>query len=176
MTNMAELHPHIKLLDTLPVAAQTAPELEKFHNKGTPRWEVKTEQPWHRQAMYLFATGDLSATDVAHALDREPETLQNLLKQEWFQKGVTKLMAEAGGKDVMALFKAEAFSSLVTLVELRDSGKTPAPVRRAAAVDILDRAYGKPKQFVETTKGVSSEDPVAEARRLEEEATRLQRS
>lgn len=148
--------------------------LNRLHGHSAATHEVQKEQPWHRQAAHLFATGTLSAKAVAELLEKEPETVRNLLKNGWFQERVTAIMAENGtGADVMALFRAEATASLATLIELRDDTKCPKAVRRASAIDILDRGYGKPKIFVESSEGPRSEDPVAERDRLLKENERL---
>lgn len=137
---------------------------------------VQKEEPWHTQAAFLFAAGNLSAKEVAEVVDRDERTCRNLLRQEWFQRKVTTIIAEHGGQDVMDLFRAEAFNSLVTLVEIRDDPKVAANVRSANARDILDRAYGRAKQSIEFSGVPRSNDPVAEVRRLEEENKRLQGS
>lgn len=94
------------------------------------------------------------------------------MRQAWFQERVTRLLADNGGKDIMALLKAEQFNSLVVMVELRDDRKIAAPVRAGICRDILDRTLGKPTQRVEISGESPSDDPVAEARRLEEELAR----
>lgn len=130
------------------------------------------EKPWHYAAALMFARGEVSAAEVARAFDVTAPTVYNLMRQEWFQARVTQLMAEHGGKDIMQLFRAEGWNSLVTLVEIRDNEKVSAAVRSSNARDILDRALGKPLQRIETSGEVRSDDPVAEAKRLEEENAR----
>jgi hypothetical protein len=143
-----------------------------FWNKKEPMWELDSEQPWHKFAGFAFALG-ATARDVARQLGKSEPAVQNLLRQKWFQEKVTAIMAEYGARDVMDMFRAEQFNSLVTLVEMRDNPKVPAAARVACARDILDRALGKPTQRVETVAIASSEDPVAEVERLESEVNRL---
>lgn len=121
----------------------------------------------------MFAAGSVTTHEVAEAFGVHDETVRNVLRQDWFQETVTKLMAEHGGRDIMSLFRGEALSSLVTLVELRDGKDTPKAVKRACCTDILDRALGKPLQRVEQTGSPKSDDPVREAQQLEEANTRL---
>ena len=135
-------------------------------------WELDSEQPWHKMAAFAFALG-ATARDVARNLGKSEPAVQNLLRHKWFQENVTKIMSEYGARDVMAMFQAEQFNSLVTLVEMRDNPKVPAAARITCARDILDRALGKPTQRVETVAIASSEDPVAEVERLESEVNRL---
>lgn len=133
----------------------------------------KFEQPWHRAAAYHWASGKMSMKDISVACDVCYASVQALCRNAWFQETVNEIMQKNGAKDVMDLFKAEQFNSLVTLVEIRDNEKAPTSVRRASAVDILDRYLGKPVQRVETAEITKSEDPVAEVKRLEEENRRL---
>jgi hypothetical protein len=109
------------------------------------------------------------------AFDVSLPTIYNLMRQQWFQERVTTFMLEAG-RDVMQLFRGESYNSLMTLVELRDNEKVSSAVRRTSAVDILDRALGKPLQRVEQSNVPISSDPVAEAARLEEQNERLRKS
>jgi hypothetical protein len=146
----------------------------RFMGTKEPMWELPKEQPWHRLAAWAFARG-ATCKEVARRLDRSEPAVQNLLRQKWFQKEVTAIMAEYGAEDVIELFKSEQFNSLTTLIELRDNPRVPSSSRIACARDILDRALGKPVQRVETAQVTSSEDPVAEVARLEEEVTRMHR-
>ena len=104
--------------------------------------------------------------------DINERTVRNLLKQKWFQERVTKLLAENGGKDIMALLRAEQFNSLIVMIDIRDDAKMPPVVRKDICKDILDRTLGKPIQRVENVESPTSDDPVAEARRLNEELSR----
>jgi hypothetical protein len=145
---------------------------DKFRGVKDPMWDLDKEQPWHRMAAFAFALG-ATCKDVAQRLGRSEPAVQNLLRQKWFQKEVTAIMAEYGARDVMDMFRAEQFNSLVTLVEMRDNPKVAAACRITCARDILDRALGKPVQRVETTSVPVSDDPVAEVERLEQEVNRM---
>lgn len=145
---------------------------DKFMGVKEPMWDLDKEQPWHRMAAFAFALG-ATCKDVAQRLGKSEPAVQNLLRQKWFQKEVTQIMAEYGARDVMDMFRAEQFNSLVTLVEMRDNVRVPAAARITCARDILDRALGKPVQRVETANVVSSDDPVAEVERLEQEVNRM---
>lgn len=173
-----ELIPNLKELraTTLP-ASELSPEAQingdQLHGTRPPEWELSSEQPWHRIAAYLFATGCTSCKQVAELIgDINEKTVRNLLKQKWFQERVTKLLAENGGKDIMALLRAEQFNSLVVMIDIRDDKQTPTPVRFGVCKDILDRTLGKPIQRIETAESATSTDPVAEAKQLREELNR----
>jgi hypothetical protein len=144
------------------------------HFTGTPppMWELRREMPWHRFAAFAFGLG-ATAKDVARRLGKSEPAVQNLLRQPWFQKKVTEIMAEYGAKDIAQMFKAEQFNSLMTLVEIRDDPKSPKASRVVCARDILDRALGKPIQRVENLNSPESADPVGEVERLQQEVNRL---
>jgi AcrR family transcriptional regulator len=155
--------------------ADFSQDFSKFHGMTSvpSDWPVDLEKTWHKAAAVLFAKGATTINEVAETVGVNRATVRNLLKQPWFQKRVTDLMLEYGAKDIMALFKAESMNSLITLVELRDNEKAPSAVRRASAVDILDRALGKPLQRTETSEAPKSSDPVAEVARLEAQNAHL---
>jgi hypothetical protein len=158
-------------------ASELSPETQinpdQLHGTRPALWEVTTEQPWHRIAAYLFATGCTSCKQVAEIIgDINEKTVRNLLRQKWFQERVTKLLAENGGRDIMALLRAEQFNSLVVMLDIRDDPKNPPIVRANICKDIFDRTLGKPVQRIETAEAPTSDDPVAEARRLKEELAR----
>jgi len=146
--------------------------LASFFNKAEPRWDVDVEQPWHRAAAFAFALG-ATCKDVAKQLGRAELTVQNLLRQTWFQNNVTALMAEYGSRDIMELLRAEQINSLCTLIEIRDNPKAASAARVVCARDILDRTLGKPTQRVEMVADTASENPVEEVERLEAEVNRL---
>jgi hypothetical protein len=128
----------------------------RFMGTKEPMWELPKEQPWHRTAAWAFGKGS-TCKEVAQLLGRSEPAVQNLLRQKWFQKEVTAIMAEYGAQDVIELFKAEQFNSLTTLIELRDNPRVPSSSRIACARDILDRALGKPVQRIEATQMPRSE-------------------
>lgn len=172
---MPELLPTLSSLRgaTAP-ASELSPEAQvnpgTLHGTLAPMWDVTVEQPWHRVAAYLFATGCTSCKQVAELIgDINDKTVRNLLRQKWFQERVTKLLAENGGRDIMALLKAEQFNSLIVMMDIRDDAKAPPVVRVNICRDILDRTLGKPIQRIETAEAPTSTDPVAEAQRLKEE-------
>lgn len=146
-----------------------------LRNQPAPFREVSKEQPWHRAAAYMFARGS-NIGEVARALDKAHTTVANALRLPWFQQNVMEIMAESGAKDILEMFRAEQFNSLVTLIELRDDDEKPAKVRLDAARDILDRALGKPTQRVEAVLPKQYLDPAEEERMLREENARLQQT
>ena len=137
-----------------------------------PMWDLESERPWHRMAAYFFATGD-TAKGVADKMDKSLPAVHNLLRQPWFQRHVTQLMAESGAKDISKLFHAEQFNNYSVITTIRDDPNTPAALKLKAAQDMLDRSMGKATQRVEVARETVSDDPVAEFERLETENKRL---
>lgn len=146
----------------------------RLHGVKAARREIAEEKPYMRHAAHLFALG-CSTAEVAVAVEKDAKSVRLWLQQPWFQERITSIMDERGGSDIMDLFRAEAFSSLSTLIELRDNSKTSPSVRAKVSDSILDRGFGKAKQTIETKdSSVRSADPVQEAERLEKENRRLQ--
>jgi predicted transcriptional regulator len=137
-------------------------------------WAIQKEQSWHRIAATLYALG-ASQAQIARELDRTPQAVCNLVKQERFQSSVAEIMAE-NSRDIMELFKAERINTLATLIELRDNPETPASVRAMICKDLLDRVLGKAVQRIEAVGEVHSDDPVKEVEMLEAEVKRLRDS
>jgi hypothetical protein len=161
-----------KLVSEDPGDVDPVVPISEFFNTCAPIREIEREQAWHRTAAFAFALG-ATAKDVAKQLDRAYITVQNLLRQPWFQKNVTALMAEYGSRDIMELLRAEQVNSLCTLIEIRDNPKAASAARVVCARDILDRTLGKPMQRVEVSSEAASDDPVQEVERLEAEVNRL---
>lgn len=145
-----------------------------FVGARDPMWELEHEQPWHRMAGHWFATGD-TVKGVASKMGKSLPAVHNLLRQKWFQKFVSKLMAEAGAKDISKLFHAEQFNNYSVITEMRDNPNTPAVLRLKAAIELLDRSLGKATQRVELAKETVSDNPVEEYARLEKENVRLRK-
>jgi hypothetical protein len=158
------------------LASSLSPEAEindnRFHGSRPPAFDLSEEKPWHRLAAYLFASGYNSLKDVAAACEVSEPTVRNLMRQPWFQERVNRLLAANGGKDIMALLRSEQLNSMLVMIELRDNLNTPPPVRAGVCKDILDRTLGKATQRIQVEETPSSDDPVAEARRLENELAR----
>lgn len=145
-----------------------------FVGARDPQWDLEHEQPWHRMCAHFFSMGD-TAKAVANKVGRSQPAVHNLLRQPWFQKLVTQMMAERGDKDISKLFMAEQFNNYSTLVEIRDNPNTPTSLKMKVSQDMLDRSMGKATQRVEMSREVVSSDPVAEFNRLESENVRLRK-
>lgn len=155
-------------------ATVTPRDSSRLHDFVGPRKEGDRvfEFPWHKTAAYMLA-GGMPMNKVAAALGRTPNSISLLMREKWFQQAITEAMSEHGGKDVMDMIKGEALASLSVLLSLRDDVTVKPQVRATIASDILDRAFGKPTQRVETVGVPKADDPVAEVERLERENNRL---
>lgn len=172
MLDLSQLSEQQRAFLTAPPSA-LSPEAQVngrlLHGHGPPKFELVEELPWHRQAAHMFGCGGaVTIKEVAEAFEVDRGTVSNLLRQPWFQERVTEIMARHGNKDIMEMFRAEQFNSLITLIEIRDDPNASKQVRSANAINILDRILGKPTQRVETSNANPiSSDPVAEVERLE---------
>jgi phage terminase small subunit len=91
-----------------------------------------------------------SAITAGYGAPNADVTAARLLKRPLIQSAM-----EAAKKDLHALFMAEAYNSLRTLVAIRDDPDAPASARLRAAQDLLDRAGYKPTEHVESTETVT---------------------
>jgi hypothetical protein len=148
----------------------------RFMGTKAPMWKLPKQQPWHRLAALAFARG-ATAKEVARSLGRSEPAVQNLYRQAWFQEELSAIMIHLGGtKDAMQLLRNETIKSVEKLVEIRDNPRVPAATKVVCIRDILDRALGKPVQRVETANIATSDDPVAEVERLEQEVAHLRKA
>ena len=90
-----------------------------------------------------------SAVAAGYGSANADVTAARLLKRPLIQCAL-----DAAKKDLHALFMAEAYDSLRTLVAIRDDPDAPASARLRAAQDLLDRAGYKPTEHVESTATV----------------------
>lgn len=153
-------------------------DLTRLHGRpdAKPNQVRVYEQPWHRNAAYMWASGKYSLKAISVACDTSYDSVKALARNPWFQETVALIQKENGADDIMAQFQSECQNSLVTLIEIRDDKQAPASVRRASAIDILHQVLGKPTQRVEMETAVTSDDPVAEAERLERQNALLRGS
>lgn len=123
---------------------------DSFHGAIDARLEYQTEQPWHRIAVFLAATGK-NFTEIAERLGKSPVTVSQVLKQPWAQERLAREIAEAGRgtlQDILNVYGPQ------TLLEVVDLGKTAQSesVRLGAKKEILDRWLGKAKESLTITE------------------------
>lgn len=151
--------------------------LDGFHGKvpaeGTKQ-ERKFEQPWHKTLAYTIASGKYTIKQAAEVCDCSPITVSALLRNRWFAETVAAIQKEVAMEgDLMDIFRAEVPASMMKLITVRDDPKTKASDAISASREILDRLRGKPQQTIRTESVATSDDPVAEAERLERAAASL---
>lgn len=152
---------------------------DTFHNTGDPQVVLKKENHMHRNMLYLAAAGH-TAVEIAAITGYTAVHVRTIMKQEWFQKQLTRMQDESGKNVVEELLQRESLTSVHTLIELRDNTSTPAAVRAAVSSGILDRVFGKPTQRTESinrninsTVKMSKEEIELEKEKLEQEIIRL---
>lgn len=149
-----------------------------FHGKrreATVRVEIKNEKPWHRTAVLLCAAG-WAAKDIAMEVGYGTQAVLTLMKQPWFNEAVGIVIERNGTADALEIFKAEIMGAQATVLEIMNNEKAPPTVRLAAANSVIDRVKGKAKQSVEISQlRAASDDPVAEAARLQQQVEELRK-
>jgi len=143
-----------------------------FHGERSQKAHRVYEQPWHRTAAHLLASGK-SQKETAEVLGVDKVSVSQLFRTPWFQEMVIELMEANGQNDLMALFKAEVLNSHNVLIELRDNPQTSPTVRANISLSYIERIYGKATQRIETSPTANISDPLAEEQRLREENERL---
>lgn len=130
------------VLDDIPGDLNGERYARLFHGTHEPNYEIAKERPIHRLAACLCAAG-MSFTEVGKRLGVANTTVGNWFRQKWFQEFVDQEIMAAGIDPLKNLLAGAAKDSVLTLIELRDTPSTPPSVRCKAAMDLLDRAYGK---------------------------------
>ena len=143
-----------------------------FHGERSQKAHRVYEQPWHRTAAHLLASGK-SQKETAEVLGVDKVSVSQLFRTPWFQTMVIELMEANGQSDLMSIFRAEVLNSHTILVELRDDPKVSPTVRANIANTMIERIYGKATQRIETSPTANISDPLAEEQRLREENERL---
>ncbi len=117
---------------------------EQFHGKLEPAVVIKHERAYHRLAAMLAAEG-WTAKEIAEKLGFTPACIQNLLRQEWMQKTITRQLSKNSDK-VLVELRGEALAAARRLIALSEDDDAPWETRRKANNDILNRVYGMPNQ------------------------------
>lgn len=141
-----------------------------------PNLVVEHEQPIHRAMVFLKAQG-LSNREIAKRTGMTEPWVSQILRQPFARIQLVKELTIAGRDSVSELIKASAEDSVYKLIEVRDDPKAKHSDKISAAKELLDRAFGKPTQHVETQITSRTLSDVAELdakiEELEKEATRL---
>ena len=111
-------------------------------NARQPQYTLQAERPEHRVICFLSAQG-YSITEIAERTGWTKVMIGYLVKQPFAKKLILEEIHKAGGDAVALTLQREALPSIEKLIEIRDSDKVQAETQRKAAVDLLDRIYGK---------------------------------
>ena len=111
-------------------------------NARQPTYELKAERPEHRTIIFLAAQG-MSITEIAQKTGWTTAMIGYVVKQPWAKELILKEIHDKGGDAVAMTLQREALPSIQKLIDIRDSEETQAETQRKAAVDLLDRIYGK---------------------------------
>lgn len=110
-----------------------------------PMYVLQAERPEHRVICFLSAQG-YSISEIADKTGWTKVMIGYIVKQDWAKKLILEEIHKAGGNAVATVLQREALPSIEKLIEIRDSNEVQAETQRKAAVDLLDRIYGKAAQ------------------------------
>lgn len=165
--------PRVKTKTPATLPSMVDGQFEGKRNKGSVSSYKIYEQPWHRTAAILRASG-WSIKQIADHMGHCHESMRGLDRTPWFQSHVNKLIEErVGATDVLALAKARAIDAHNVIIRLMNDATIPAAVQLQAAKTIHEQVYGKPVQKIESDSTIRSGDPCAEVERLQKEAADL---
>lgn len=156
------------LLEELFVQAGKADDA--LFNGRDPNLQIRHEKPEHRYLLWMKAQG-ASNREIAAQSGYSEAWLSQLFRQPWAQETLVKMLKESGKPvldQTLELIQSEAVNSVQTLVQLRDDPESPAAVRRACSVDIIEQFLGKPKQKVEVDQTSKIDDIGELDKRIEE--------
>lgn len=142
-----------------------------FFNQKDPNLAILHEKPEHRLVIFMKAKG-ASNREIAAASGFTEPWVSQILRQPWARARLAEEINKAGRSEIQTVLEGAAVDSVYKLIEIRDDKDSPASVKRAACVDLLDRFLGKPQQRVEVTQ-----DPLAskDVKELDREAENLAR-
>lgn len=157
------------------------PRLEDFsrartplQNLSVPRFENQKEQPWHRTMAWMMAKG-FTQKEIAQAVSKSEATVSLAARQSFMKQMVVDIIAEfqLNDESAMNLLRAAQGGAAQALIALATSASSET-VKLNANREILDRVLGRPVQFVNSHKTISSPvDPKQEAENLERDIERL---
>lgn len=149
----------------------------RLHNRSASVQDAMNvvEQPWHKTACVLYIAGRTYG-EIAELLDLEQAIIGMAIRTPWCQEYIARILEEQS-REPLELLKNAQIGVIQGMIDMFNDTKVSPTVRMGIGKDILDRTLGKPLQRVETSNAApKSEDPVAEAERLEQESKRLRDS
>lgn len=141
----------------------------RLAESDTANFSIREERPEHRIIAYMVSEGK-SVKEIALLTGYSENWVRQIKRQPWFKERVVEILHEAGRDVVENFLQGEVLTSIETLVEIRDDADAKSATRVAAANAILDRALGKPTQYIKSeTQSKAVGDVVQENERLERE-------
>lgn len=120
---------------------------EAPHGYRPPNLACTFEKPEHRLLLYLKAQG-YSNREVAQKTGYTEAWVSQITRQPWFLKRLLTEVRAAGREGLQKFMQVQAEESLYKVVQLRETAKSEV-VQLGAAINLLDRFFGKPIQRTE---------------------------
>ena len=121
---------------------------DALFNAKTPFYALQHEKPEHRVVINLRLKG-YNNKQISVLTGYSSVHVSNILRQPWAQQRIVAELRNADFEGVREMVHNSAAASVYTLIELRDSGETPAAVRMNAAKTLVEQFLGRPRQSVE---------------------------
>lgn len=125
-----------------------------FFNPLDPSFAILHESPKHRLIIWLRAQGK-TLKEIAELTNTTLSWVSQVCRQPWARERMRQEIDALGKNIVKTMIENDAPEAQQILGDImRDETVKPA-TRAACAMDILDRAIGKPKQEIESHTSVT---------------------
>jgi hypothetical protein len=144
---------------------QLTSNTDSLHGSRPPNLGINHEKPEHRLVLFFKLEG-YSNREVAEKTGYTESWISQLTRQPWFQKRLINELNVQGKTGMLDYLRVQVADSFLKLVDLRDNAESEQ-VQVTCAINILDRALGKPVQrsevTMETSKKVEKVEGLAES-------------
>lgn len=144
-----------------------------LHGDTRPNIQIANEKPEHRIMVYLKAQG-YTNREIAKATGYTEPWVSQVTRQPWFKERLATEIREAGLDPIKQFLSSEALPSLTVLANIRDNEQVSAAARVAATNALLDRAFGKPTQHIQSETTVNVKNAKDTVERLEAELQQVE--
>ena len=156
---------------TVRCAVDYAADPERLANDRPPTVSLQKEAPVHALMVYMQAAGK-SNKEIAESTGYSTVAVGNILRQPWARQRFLRITQKSGLSAVETFLNTQVLPSIEALVEVRENGNGTQKV--AAANAILDRALGKPTQYIKSENVKTVDDASKEREQLEMELKSVQ--
>lgn len=143
-----------------------------WHGEKSANLQILEQKSQHTIIIYLKARG-MSNREIAVATGYTDSWVSQVTRQPWFKKQLAETLREAGIDPVKNFLQCEALPALEALAAVRDNPEAPSAARVAACNAILDRAFGKPTQHIQSESTVNVNNAKKSVEQIEQELSSI---